>query len=141
MFNRCEFLAGGAVYRRDLNEPAVGSSHPVRFDSDVARLDHTSAMKTSAPLANLITFGARDFSSLRDFYRNLGWPQIIDDGHRVDVPSGQQFEMGSTGATGCYAVSCSGRFSQLGSALTTSPAAGGVSRQFKPAPGRDVLHG
>jgi uncharacterized protein len=37
-------------------------------------------MKTSAPLANLITLGARDFSSLRDFYRNLGWPQIIDDG-------------------------------------------------------------
>jgi hypothetical protein len=37
-------------------------------------------MKTSAPLANLITLGARDFVSLRDFYRNLGWPQIIDDG-------------------------------------------------------------
>jgi uncharacterized protein len=49
-------------------------------DSDVARPAHTSAMKTSAPLANLITLGARDFSSLRDFYRNLGWPQIIDDG-------------------------------------------------------------
>jgi hypothetical protein len=29
-------------------------------------------MKTSAPLANLITLGARDFVSLRDFYRNLG---------------------------------------------------------------------
>jgi hypothetical protein len=37
-------------------------------------------MKTSAPLANLITLGALDFSSLRDFYRNVGWPQIIDDG-------------------------------------------------------------
>jgi hypothetical protein len=37
-------------------------------------------MNISAPLANLITLGARDFSSLRDFYRNLGWPQIIDDG-------------------------------------------------------------
>jgi predicted lactoylglutathione lyase len=37
-------------------------------------------MKTSAPLANLITLGARDFVSLRDFYRNLGWPQVIDDG-------------------------------------------------------------
>jgi catechol 2,3-dioxygenase-like lactoylglutathione lyase family enzyme len=37
-------------------------------------------MKASTPLANLITLGARDFSSLRDFYRNLGWPQIIDDG-------------------------------------------------------------
>ena len=24
--------------------------------------------------------GARDFISLRDFYSNLGWPQIIDDG-------------------------------------------------------------
>jgi hypothetical protein len=41
---------------------------------------HNSAMNKSAPLANLITLGARDFSSLRDFYRNLGWPQIIDDG-------------------------------------------------------------
>lgn len=37
-------------------------------------------MKTSAPLANLITLGARDFVSVRDFYCNLGWPQIIDDG-------------------------------------------------------------
>jgi hypothetical protein len=33
---------------------------------------HTSAMNTSAPRANLITLGARDFSSLRDFYGNLG---------------------------------------------------------------------
>jgi predicted lactoylglutathione lyase len=54
--------------------------HRCSFDSDAARPAHTSAMKTSAPLANLITLGARDFSSLRDFYRNLGWPQIIDDG-------------------------------------------------------------
>ena len=37
-------------------------------------------MNTSAPLANLITLGARDFVSLRDFYRRLGWPQTIDDG-------------------------------------------------------------
>jgi hypothetical protein len=37
-------------------------------------------MKTSVPLANLITLGARDFSCLPDFYRNLDWPQIIDDG-------------------------------------------------------------
>jgi uncharacterized protein len=51
-----------------------------RSGSDVARPAHTSVMNTSAPLANLITLGARDFSSLRDFYRNLGWPQIIDDG-------------------------------------------------------------
>ncbi len=32
------------------------------------------------PLANLITFGARDFAVLRDFYRRLGWPQVMDDG-------------------------------------------------------------
>jgi hypothetical protein len=36
-------------------------------------------MKTSAPLANLVTLGARDFVSLRDFYRNLAWQQIIDN--------------------------------------------------------------
>jgi uncharacterized protein len=32
------------------------------------------------PLANLLTLGARDFSALRDFYRRVGWPQVIDDG-------------------------------------------------------------
>jgi predicted lactoylglutathione lyase len=36
-------------------------------------------MSTPAPVANLITIGARDFPKLRDFYRDLGWPQIIDD--------------------------------------------------------------
>jgi uncharacterized protein len=37
-------------------------------------------MNASAPLANvMITLGARDLPSLRDFYRGLGWPQIIDD--------------------------------------------------------------
>ena len=36
-------------------------------------------MSTSVPLANLITLGARDFAVLRDFYRALGWPQIMDD--------------------------------------------------------------
>jgi uncharacterized protein len=32
------------------------------------------------PLANVITLGARDFGALRDFYRRLGWPQVMDDG-------------------------------------------------------------
>ena len=32
-----------------------------------------------APLANVITFGVRDLPLLRDFYRRLGWPQIVDD--------------------------------------------------------------
>jgi predicted lactoylglutathione lyase len=32
------------------------------------------------PLANLITIGARDFDALRDFYRRVGWPQVMDDG-------------------------------------------------------------
>jgi len=27
----------------------------------------------------MITLGARDFTRLREFYRLLGWPQIIDD--------------------------------------------------------------
>jgi catechol 2,3-dioxygenase-like lactoylglutathione lyase family enzyme len=31
-----------------------------------------------APLCNLITLGARDFPMLRDFYRRLGWPQVMD---------------------------------------------------------------
>ena len=37
-------------------------------------------MADQPPLANLITLGARDFPGLRDFYRRLGWPQIMDDG-------------------------------------------------------------
>ena len=40
-------------------------------------------MNASAPLANLITLGARDLPRLRDFYRALGWPQIMDDGDFV----------------------------------------------------------
>jgi uncharacterized protein len=36
-------------------------------------------MGAHAAVANLITLGAHDFSKLRDFYRNLGWPQIIND--------------------------------------------------------------
>ena len=42
-----------------------------------------SAMNPSAPLANLITLGARDLPRLRNFYRALGWPQILDDGEFV----------------------------------------------------------
>lgn len=32
------------------------------------------------PLANLITLGARDVPALRDFYKRMGWPLILDDG-------------------------------------------------------------
>jgi predicted lactoylglutathione lyase len=35
-------------------------------------------MSGAPPLANLITLGARDFATLRDFYRRLGWPQVLD---------------------------------------------------------------
>jgi predicted lactoylglutathione lyase len=31
------------------------------------------------PLANLSIVGAVDFVKLRDFYRELGWPEIVDD--------------------------------------------------------------
>jgi predicted lactoylglutathione lyase len=31
------------------------------------------------PLANLSIVGAVDFVELRDFYRRLGWPQVVDD--------------------------------------------------------------
>src|SRR3954454_19400194 len=41
------------------------------------------AMNTPTPLANLITLGARDLPTMREFYRRLGWPQIIDDGEFV----------------------------------------------------------
>ncbi len=37
-------------------------------------------MADHLPLANLITLGARDFVGLRDFYRRVGWPQVMDDG-------------------------------------------------------------
>jgi uncharacterized protein len=40
-------------------------------------------MNASAPLANVITLGARDLPTLQAFYRALGWPQIIDDGEFV----------------------------------------------------------
>lgn len=36
-------------------------------------------MKRLAPLANLITLGAHDLATLREFYRALGWPQVADD--------------------------------------------------------------
>ena len=36
-------------------------------------------MAENPPLANLITLGAWDFTALRDFYRRLGWPQVIDE--------------------------------------------------------------
>ena len=32
----------------------------------------------AAPLANVITLGVRDLRLLGDFYRRLGWPQIVD---------------------------------------------------------------
>jgi catechol 2,3-dioxygenase-like lactoylglutathione lyase family enzyme len=37
------------------------------------------AMNAPAPLANLITLGARDLPTLRDFYRALGWPLMMDE--------------------------------------------------------------
>jgi uncharacterized protein len=30
------------------------------------------------PLANIVTLGVRDFGGQRDFYRRLGWPQVLD---------------------------------------------------------------
>jgi catechol 2,3-dioxygenase-like lactoylglutathione lyase family enzyme len=36
-------------------------------------------MSASQPLANVITLGVRDFPMLRDFYRDLGWQQIIGE--------------------------------------------------------------
>jgi len=37
-------------------------------------------MTDELPFANLITLGARDFGALRDFYRRVGWPRVMDDG-------------------------------------------------------------
>ena len=33
-----------------------------------------------APRANILTLGVRDIEAQRRFYRNLGWPQVFDDG-------------------------------------------------------------
>lgn len=30
------------------------------------------------PLANIVTLGVRDFGVQQDFYRRLGWPQVLD---------------------------------------------------------------
>ena len=50
--------------------------------SDVGHSADTEAMST--PLADvMITLGARDLPRLREFYRQLGWPTIIDDGEFV----------------------------------------------------------
>lgn len=35
--------------------------------------------KPTPPLANVITLGALNFTALRNFYRNLGWPLVQDD--------------------------------------------------------------
>ena len=35
-------------------------------------------MTDALPLGNVITLGARDFATLRDFYRRVGWPQVMD---------------------------------------------------------------
>src|SRR4051794_21494439 len=43
-----------------------------------ARTD-SGRMTNPLPLANVITFGARDFGALRGFYRRVGWPQVMDD--------------------------------------------------------------
>ena len=37
-------------------------------------------MTAQLPLANLVALDARDFGALRDFYRRVGWPQVMDDG-------------------------------------------------------------
>ena len=34
--------------------------------------------RESARLANVITLGAHDLRTLRDFYLRLGWPQVVD---------------------------------------------------------------
>jgi catechol 2,3-dioxygenase-like lactoylglutathione lyase family enzyme len=54
---------------------------PVTHLSDAWRI--IDAMNTPTPLANLITLGARDLPTMREFYRTLGWPQIMDDGEFV----------------------------------------------------------
>ncbi len=36
-------------------------------------------MSEQPPVANMITLGAHDLPQLRDFYRSVGWPQVIDD--------------------------------------------------------------
>jgi catechol 2,3-dioxygenase-like lactoylglutathione lyase family enzyme len=73
-----------AIVRQDLDtarEHVLGVTGFQRIGGcDVGRTTHTAAMQVPAPLADvMITLGARDLSLLRDFYRSLGWPQIIDE--------------------------------------------------------------
>jgi predicted lactoylglutathione lyase len=35
-------------------------------------------MASTAPLANIVTFGVRDLDREREFYRRLGWPIVLD---------------------------------------------------------------
>ncbi len=37
----------------------------------------------SAPLANVITLGTHNLGVLREFYRELGWRTVVDDGEYV----------------------------------------------------------
>ena len=46
--------------------------------------------RNDAPLANVITLGARDLPTLRDFYLRLGWPQAADQDDYA------AFELGGT---------------------------------------------
>ena len=41
---------------------------------------HSGRIAHNVPIDDLITIGARDFVALRDFYRHVGWPQVMDDG-------------------------------------------------------------
>ena len=50
-----------------------------RWRDVVGAMADGTGMTDQLPLANLITLGAHDFGALRDFYRRVGWPQVMDD--------------------------------------------------------------
>src|SRR6266536_278828 len=99
------------------------------------------------PLANIVTLGVRDFGALRDFYRRLGWPQVLDsDDFAVfelrgallalfpadNLPSGARAEPETSGGGIRFAIIISvdgpeevdelaGRVRQAGGTLTKEP--------------------
>ena len=36
-------------------------------------------MTPTLPLGNVITLGTRNYGAQREFYRRVGWPQVVDD--------------------------------------------------------------
>ena len=64
----------------DSHTPSVSVQYDAPTGGATRGTGKETRMSTPAPLADvMITLGARDFPALREFYRGIGWPQVIDD--------------------------------------------------------------